>query len=450
MAAPVVAIVGRPNVGKSSLFNRVFGRRVAVVDDLPGVTRDRLQSRVVWDDRPFDLVDTGGLVPDPDDPLIDQVRIQVNVAMTEADLVWFVIDVIDGVSPDDHVIAEMLHATGKPVLLVAHKADNERIEMNVAETYELGFDGIVAVSSIHRRGVDALLARTVAALPESTDRDNVDPAPLRISIVGRPNAGKSLLTNAILGESRVIVDDRPGTTRDAISTPFTWQGSEFELVDTAGMRRKARVEKRGVEEHSVLRATQSIRRSDVVLLVLDVTEAVSHQDKTIVQFVAHQGKPCILVANKWDLIDKVDGTFERYTDTIREGFRAYDYLPIVFTSALSGQRVRNLLELSQRLFTTANTRVPTPVLNDFLRETIFDRPPPTIAGRRPTMKYATQVGETPPTFVVFTTMADRISRGYERYLVHRLREAFDFQAVPLRLIFRDSHAASASGRDRTA
>ena len=324
MAAPVVAIVGRPNVGKSSLFNRVVGRRMAVVDDMPGVTRDRLQARIVWGERPFELIDTGGLVPDPDDPLIEQVRVQVNVAMREAGLVWFVVDVIEGVNPDDRTIAEMLRATGKPVIVVAHKADNDQLEMNVAETYELGFDEIAAVSSIHRRGVDDLVARTIDSLPESAEEGDQESQPLRIAIVGRPNAGKSALKNAILGRSRVIVDERPGTTRDAISTPFTWQGSDFELVDTAGMRRRARIEKRGVEEHSVLRATQSIRRCDVAWLVMDVTREIAHQDKTIARFVAFHGKLCVLVANKWDLIEKEDGTFERYAADIREEFRAYD------------------------------------------------------------------------------------------------------------------------------
>jgi len=450
VSVPVVAIVGRPNVGKSSLFNRVVGKFVAVVDDMPGVTRDRLYAPVEWGGASFRVVDTGGVILNPDDPMIDQVRAQVDVAVREAALVWFVLDAIEGISPSDRVLAEMLHRIDKRTIVVAHKADHEGIEMNAPEMYELGFEDLAPVSSIHRRGLRNLMEAPVKYLPtdeergdDETEDDGVHP--LRIAIVGRPNAGKSSIVNALTGEERVIVDDRPGTTRDAINEQFEWQNAPFELIDTAGMRRKARIEDGGVEQHSVLRATRAVQQSNVSWLVLDVTQEMSHQDKTIAGFVARYGKLCILVANKWDLVEKENATFNEYTEWIQHEFRALDYLPIVFTSAVTKQRIEALLELSQELYRTASTRIPTPMLNEFLKAVTMEQSPRAIGrGRRPTLKYMTQAEVLPPTFVVFTSYPKEIQPSYERYLIRRLREEFDFEGVPIRMVFRDSRPDSAS------
>lgn len=436
MNVPVVAIVGRPNVGKSSLFNRVVGKRVAVVEDTPGVTRDRLYAPVEWYGRTFLLVDTGGLDPHPDDSLIEQVKSQVEIAVTEASAIWFVVDVISGLAPDDFVVADRLRTSGKAVFVVAHKADNERLDVKASEVYELGFGAVFPVSSIHHRGVDDLLEATAEVLPDAPQTAETERAPIRIAVVGRPNAGKSSIVNALLGEARIIVDERPGTTRDAVNVRFDWQDTPFELVDTAGMRRRSRIEDASVEQHSVLRATTSVERSDVTWLVLDVTRGVSHQDKTIADFVHRQGKCCILVVNKWDLIEKDNATFARYTDTIRDEFRAFAYMPILFTSAITGQRIRNLLELSATLVKASVLRIPTPALNAFFREVLIAQPPPLVKNRRLALKYITQVAVRPPSFVVFANQPDAVPDSYRRYLEKRLRDQFGFDGVPLRLWFR--------------
>lgn len=444
MSVPVVAIVGRPNVGKSSLFNRVVGKFVAVVDDMPGVTRDRLYAPVEWSGTSFKIVDTGGVIHNPDDPMIEQVRAQVDIAVNEAALVWFVLDAIEGLSPSDRIIAEMLHKIDKPTIVVAHKADHEGIEMNAPEMYELGFEDLAPVSSIHRRGLRNLMETTIRRLPTDAERDDDADKddgvhPLRIAIVGRPNAGKSSIVNALIGEERVIVDSRPGTTRDAINEQFEWQNAPFELIDTAGMRRKAKIDDGGVEQHSVLRATRSIQQSDVSWLVLDITQEMSHQDKTIAGFIARYGKVCILVANKWDLIEKENHTFNEYTEWIQHEFRALDYMPILFTSALTKQRIETLLELSQTLYRTASTRISTPMLNEFLQNVTMEQSPRAIGrGRRPSLKYITQADTLPPTFVVFTSFPREIQPSYRSYLIRRLRDEFDFHGVPIEMVFRDS------------
>ncbi len=442
MKKPLVAVIGRPNVGKSSLFNRVIGRRTAVVDDMPGVTRDRLYADVETGDVAFSLVDTGGLVPDANDPVIEQVRSQVSVAAAEASLIWFVADVIDGLAPDDAAIADMLRKLGRPVVLAANKADNPRLEMNAHEFHELGFETVVPVSSIHGRGIHELLDRTaerLQELPLEEENGAEQPnRPLRIAVVGRPNAGKSSIVNAALGEDRVIVDSAPGTTRDAVNAVFEWQGSLFELIDTAGIRRKARIEAKSVEQHSVLRATRSVERSDVTWLTLDVTREASHQDKTIMGFVARRGKLCILVANKWDLIEKDNDTYGEYAYRLRRAFRAFDHLPIVFTSATTGQRIETLLELSLQLYSAGSAQLSTPFLNDWLSRVVMERPPRMTNNRRPALKYITQAGVLPPTFLVFCTYPKLIQPSYARYLTNRLREEGGFEGAPIRFEFRNS------------
>ena len=442
MKKALVAVIGRPNVGKSSLFNRVIGRRTAVVDDMPGVTRDRLYADVKTGNAAFSLVDTGGLVPDADDPVIEQVRSQVSVAASEAALIWFVADAIDGLAPDDAAIADMLRRLGRPVVLAVNKADNPRLEMNAHDFHELGFETVVPVSAIHGRGIHELLDRTAERLQElPLEEENGGEQlnrPLRIAVVGRPNAGKSSIVNAALGEERVIVDSEPGTTRDAINAVFEWRGSRFELIDTAGIRRKTRIEARSVEQHSVLRATRSVERSDVTWLTLDVTREASHQDKTIMGFVARRGKLCILVANKWDLIEKDNDTYDEHAYRIRRAFRAFDHLPIVFTSAETGQRIETLLELSLQLYSAGSAQLSTPFLNDWLSRVVMERPPRMSNNRRPALKYITQAGVLPPTFLVFCTYPKLIQPSYARYLTNRLREEGGFEGAPIRFEFRNS------------
>ena len=316
--------------------------------------------------------------------------------------------------------------------------------MDALEFHALGFEPVVPVSSIHGRGIHALLERTAERLrelpPDESGAADEEPEnrPLRIAVAGRPNAGKSSIVNAALGEERVIVSETPGTTRDAINAVFEWRGSLFELIDTAGIRRKTRIQERSVEQHSVLRATRSIERSDVTWLILDVTEEPSHQDKTIMGFAARRGKLCILVANKWDLIEKDDDTYDEYAYRIRRAFRSFDYLPIVFTSAETGQRVETLLELSQQLYTAGSSWLSTPHLNDWLSRTVMERPPRRVNNRRPALKYITQGGVLPPTFLVFCTYPKLIHQNYVRYMTNRLREEGGFEGAPLRFEFRNT------------
>ncbi|MCY4402507.1 MAG: ribosome biogenesis GTPase Der [Candidatus Poribacteria bacterium] len=441
---PIVAIVGRPNVGKSSLFNRITAdarpngeqpKKFAVVNDTPGVTRDRNYANVKWVDTPFTIVDTGGMDVDPEDPLIDNVQLQVDEALAEATLILFVVDVRDGIMPHDLIVADKLRSSGKPIILVANKADSVSLEMDTAEFYTLGLAEPVLISCVQNLGISLLLDQITDRLPEVKDTSEDTAAPIKISIVGRPNVGKSSLLNSLLGEERMIVDNRPGTTRDAVNIRFEYQNILFELVDTAGMRRKSSI-KDELETATVRSAIQSIRQSDIAALILDVTQEVAQQDKTIASFIARNGKASVLVLNKWDLIEKENTTHAEFMDQITAQVPQLDYVPKIFVSALTGQRVSKILDVSLEVYREYCTRIPTPQLNDLLLELRTTHPPPRVRGTRPALKYITQVETQPPTFLIFGRNTHRIRPPYTAYLVNNLRSEFGFHGTPIRIFYR--------------
>ena len=430
---PIVAIVGRPNVGKSTLFNRIIGRNLAVVHNRPGVTRDRIYADAEWDDKSFAVIDTGGLDLSPDDDLIDMVRGQVNTALSEADVIIVVVDLAEGITPWDADIADSLRASKKPIYVAANKADNLNRVDDTVEFYALGLGDPIPISALHGIGVQYLLDEVILNLPEIVEEAE-DQSPIKIAVVGRPNVGKSSLVNAVLGEDRVIVDPRPGTTRDAINITFRRDANNFEIVDTAGMRRRKKIFDE-VERSSVGKAIESINRSDITWLVLDATQDLGNQDKTISSYIARQGKACILVVNKWDLIEKDYRTFDEFCDSIRWEVPFLDYVPILSSSALTGLRINRLLELTQLIFSEYSMRVTTHTLNKAFRIIINQVQPPMVSGKRPSLKYITQVSIAPPTFVVFTTYPERIRLPYERYIINQLREQFGFQGAPIKVKF---------------
>lgn len=442
---PIVAIVGRPNVGKSSLFNRITAdarlssshpKHVAVVNDQPGVTRDRNYADVKWEKTPFTVVDTGGIDVDPEDPLIDNVQMQVDHALVEATLILFVVDVRAGVMPHDAIVADKLRAAGKPIILVANKADSPSLEMQTAEFYSLGLEEPVLTSCVQNLGVQQLLDQVVVLLPDAENKEDEDStAPIKISIVGRPNVGKSSLLNSLLGEERMIVDNRPGTTRDAVNINFEYQNIPFELVDTAGMRRKSSI-KEELESVTIKRAIQSIRQSDIAALVLDVTQEFAQQDKTIASFIARNGKASVLVLNKWDLIEKDDKTHLEFMSRLAAEVPQLDYVPKVFVSAVTGQRVTKILDIALEVYREYCTRIPTPALNDLLLELRTSHPPPRVKGTRPALKYITQVETQPPTFLIFGRNTHRIRAPYTAYLINNLRDNFGFHGTPIRVFYR--------------
>ena len=448
---PIIAIVGRPNVGKSSLFNRMAGnsrqqepktdnrssRRYAVVHDTPGVTRDRNYADVDWADRAFTIVDTGGLDIDPDDRLIDNVQLQVDAALAEASLVLFVVDARTGIMPHDLVVADKLRAADKPTFLVVNKVDSDRFQYEAAEFYALGFAEPMWTSCAQNDGIRELLDHVVESLPETDETTHDASATMKIAIVGRPNVGKSSLINNLLGEERMIVDDRPGTTRDAVNIRLVHDNVPFEVVDTAGMRRKSAINDE-LESATVQRAIHSIRQSDIAVLVLDVTQDVAQQDKTIANFIERQGKASVLVMNKWDLIDKDSTTHPAFMDAIDVQLPQLGYVPRVFVSALTGQRVTQILTTALEVYREYCTHIPTPALNDLLLELRNVHPPPRVKGARPALKYITQVETKPPTFLIFGRNVHRVQQPYESYLVNNIRKEFGFHGTPIRIFYRRS------------
>jgi len=433
---PVIALVGRPNVGKSTLFNRIVHRNLAVVHNRPGVTRDRLHAEATFNDKSFVVIDTGGLDLSPTDDLIASVKTQVDIAVKEADAIILVVDVVDGVTSWDVEVGNRLRKSGKPIYVAVNKSDNFKRVDNSIEFCELGFGDPFPISALHGLGVDDLLEKVLSGLPEVENKLESE-RPIRIAVVGRPNVGKSSLVNAILGEERVIVDSRPGTTRDAINIRFRKDGMDFEIIDTAGMRRRKKIFDE-VESSSVGKAIESIRRSDVTWVVLDATQEPSQQDKEIASYIDRQGKASIFVMNKWDLVEKDHKTFDEFCKYIRADIALLDYVPILSISAKDNLRVNKILDLTQSIFTEYSTRVTTHTLNKAFGDIITEIPPPSVSGKRPSPKYITQVLTNPPTFVIFTTYPELIKPPYKRYLINRFRELFGFQGSPIMLKFRST------------
>jgi GTP-binding protein len=433
MTKPLVALVGRPNVGKSTLFNRLVEQRLAIVEDVPGTTRDRIYADAEWGGTTFTFVDTGGLVPDSGDDLSSMVRGQVEIAISEAEAIILLVDVKEGVTASDLEIAALLRRSGKPVLLAVNKADNESRRQEAVEFYELGLGDPIPISALHGTGtgdlLDALLQVGWAEMRQAPSQGT------RIAIVGRPNVGKSSLLNSVLGQERMIVSETPGTTRDAVDSLAEWKGEEVTLIDTAGIRRRGRVSP-GIERYSVMRALRAIQRADVVLLLLDATEGVTEQDAHIAGYVVDEAKGLVIVVNKWDLVEKDTYTMQYYTDEIRRALRFVAYAPLVFVSAMTGQRVRKAMDLALEVQRSRTARVPTGELNRLISEAVSKHSPPSKRGKRLKIYYATQVGTAPPGFVLFVNDPRLVHFSYERYLENQLRRSFGFEGSPVRMVFR--------------
>jgi GTP-binding protein len=429
---PRVAIIGRQNVGKSTLLNRVAGRHVALVEDLPGTTRDRLTAEVTWAETPFTLVDTGGFESVSETTLSQQVAQQAELAISQSDVIVFMVDAKDGVTPLDQEIAAKLRRADKPVLLVANKADSERLETSALEFYELGWGDPVLISAFHGRGVAELLDQLVALLPPILPVRTM-PEFMKIALVGRPNVGKSLLLNALLGEERVIVDEVAGTTRDAIDILFDFKGQGVLLIDTAGIRRRGKVEV-GVEKHSVARSLKAMERADVVLLVVDATELLAAQDLHVLGFVQQSLKGMVLIVNKWDLIENKD--MAAYTKYISSRLKATPYVPVLFTSAKMHQGIEHILPQAAAVYQERLKRLPTAEVNHVVQQAVAAHNMPHTGGRRLKIFYATQAGTNPPTFVFFTSDPTLIHFSYRRYLENKLRQAFGFMGTPIQLVFK--------------
>ena len=431
MSIPVVAIVGRQNVGKSTLLNRLAGKQIAITEDLPGTTRDRVVADASWAGRDFVLVDTGGLEPEPESDLAKAVYAQVRIAINDANAIIFLTDVQDGVTPFDREIANMLRQAKKPIILAANKADNLKMETHAAEFYELGLGDPMAISAHHGRGTAELLDSVVSHLPEA-EPPGADTGVVKIAIVGRPNVGKSMLLNALLGKQRVIVGDEPGTTRDAIDTPVDFHGRNVLLIDTGGIRRRGRPDT-DVERHTVIRSLRAIDRSDIALLVLDATEAFTGQDKHVAGYVQQALKGIMLVVNKWDLVEDKDR--RSWNLAMRNEFQFVPYAPVLFVSAKFGEGVSKIIPGALEVYQERSKRLPTAAVNSVIQDAVAAHPPPQIKGKSIKVKYVTQAEVHPPTFVFFVNDA-RVHFSYRRYLENRLREAFGFMGTPLRLVFK--------------
>jgi len=431
---PVVAIVGRPNVGKSTLFNRLIGYRKAVVEDIPGVTRDLNFAQVEVEGKTFTLVDTGGFEPSSEEGVMAQVARQCELAIEEADVILFMLDANDGPTPVDREIADLLRRRGKKVFYVVNKVDGPRQRQALYDFYELGVEKLYPISALHKRGLDELLEDVVKVLPESTPPPQEREGGTKVAIVGRPNVGKSSLMNRILGYERAIVHEAPGTTRDAVDTAFSVNGKDYVLIDTAGMRRKSRVGLR-LERYCVWEAIRSIERSDVALLVMDAVEGPTDQDAKIGGLIERRGKGCILVVNKWDLAEGKVSTRE-YEEALKRKLHFLDYAPVLFTSAKTGKGVDGILRAVDHVAFEAKKRISTGRLNRWFRQLMASHQPPLWRRRPVKLYYITQVAISPPTFVIFANYPEGVNQSFRRFLVKGLRESFGFQGTPIRLIFR--------------
>ena len=436
MSKPVVAIVGRPNVGKSTLFNALAGERISIVQDTPGVTRDRIYAEVSWLDHNFTMIDTGGIEPDSNDIILSQMREQAEIAIATADVIMFIVDVRQGLQDSDSKVADMLRRSGKPVVLVVNKVDSfEKYMADVYEFYNLGIGDPFPVSAASMLGLGDMLDEVVKYFPEYKKDDEEDDRP-KIAIIGKPNVGKSSLINKLAQEDRVIVSDIAGTTRDAIDTDIKYNGKEYVFIDTAGLRRKNKI-KEEIERYSIIRAVTAVERADVCIIVIDATEGVTEQDAKIAGIAHDRGKGIIIAVNKWDAIEKDDKTIYRHTEKIRDILSFMPYAEIIFISAKSGQRLNKIYELIDEIIDSQNMRVPTGVLNEILTEAVAMQQPPSDKGKRLRIYYITQVSVKPPTFVMFVNDKQLTHFSYTRYIENKIREAFGFRGTSIRFINRE-------------
>ncbi|MBC2110831.1 ribosome biogenesis GTPase Der [Listeria innocua] len=433
MAKPVVAIVGRPNVGKSTIFNRIVGERVSIVEDVPGVTRDRIYNSAEWLGKEFNIIDTGG-IDLSDEPFLEQIRAQAEIAIDEADVIIFITNGREGVTDADEQVAKILYRSNKPIVLAINKVDNPEMRDQIYDFYSLGFGEPYPISGSHGLGLGDMLDAVRAHFPKEEEEEYPDET-VKFSLIGRPNVGKSSILNALLGEDRVIVSDIAGTTRDAIDTTYTFDGQDYVMIDTAGMRKRGKVYE-STEKYSALRAMRAIERSDVVLVVINAEEGIREQDKRIAGYAHDAGRAIIIVVNKWDAINKDEKTINVWTEDIREQFQFLSYAPIVFVSAKTKQRLNNLFPLINQVSDNHSLRVQSSMLNDVISDAVAMNPSPMDKGKRLKIFYTTQVAVKPPTFVVFVNDPELMHFSYERFLENRIREAFPFDGTPIRVIAR--------------
>lgn len=435
MSKPIVAIVGRPNVGKSTLFNYLSGERISIVDSTPGITRDRIYAESEWRGRTFSLIDTGGLEPRSDDPLLVQMQKQVQIAIKTADVILFMVDRTTGPTASDEDVADLLRRSGKPVLLVVNKVDQiGELPSDVYAFYSLGLGELYPISAEHRLGVGELLDALYAFFPPEDSEDEIHDR-IRVAVIGKPNVGKSSLVNAMLGEQRLIVTDKPGTTRDAVDTDLDHELGRYTLIDTAGLRKKSRIDT-AVEKYSMIRALAAIDRSDVCLIMIDATEGITEQDTKVAGFAHNKGKASIFVVNKWDLVEKTAGSAEKWQKEIRSAFSFMTYAPVLFISAKTGFHLHLLFGLIHEVYGQAGKRLPTGLFNEMLSEAMAISPPPQDKGRQLKIYYGTQVGTYPPRFALFINDRKLMHFSYERYLENQIRKSFDFTGTPIWLLLR--------------
>ena len=436
MSKPIVAIVGRPNVGKSTLFNALAGENISIVKDTPGVTRDRIYADVEWLNHTFTLIDTGGIEPDSNDIILSQMREQAQIAIDTADVILFMVDVKQGLVDSDSKVADMLRRSHKPVVLTVNKVDHhEKFLADVYEFYNLGIGDPFPISSVNKQGLGDLLDQVISLFPESVTEEEEDDRP-KIAVVGKPNVGKSSIINKLLGENRVIVSNIAGTTRDAIDTEVQWDGKEYVFIDTAGLRRKNKI-KEELERYSIIRTVTAVERADVVVVVIDATEGVTEQDAKIAGIAHDRGKGILVVVNKWDAIEKDDTTIYKYTNKVKEVLSFMPYAEIMFVSAETGQRLPKLFEKIDMIIENQTMRIATGVLNEIMSEAIALQQPPSDKGKRLKLYYITQVAVKPPTFVIFVNDKKLMHFSYTRYLENKIRDTFGFKGTSLKFIIRE-------------
>ena len=438
MAKPLVAIVGRPNVGKSTFFNKIAGRRISIVEDTPGVTRDRIYADCEWLNHAFTLIDTGGIEPRTDDILLKQMRRQAEIAIDTCDVILFFTDGRTGLTADDQDVATMLRRSRKPVILVVNKVDYQEMNDTIYDFYALGLGEPFPISSTNMLGLGDLLDAMVQHFPQN-DEAVEEARTIQIAVVGRPNVGKSSLVNRILGQERSMVSDIAGTTRDAVDTAFVREGQRYNIIDTAGIRRKRAIEEESIERYSIVRALAAVRRCDVALIVINAEDGVTEQDTKVAGYVHEEGKAAIIVVNKWDAIEKETGTMEEFRKQVIEDLKFMDYAPVLFISALTGQRVNKVLETVRQVYEQASRRITTGLLNDILADATAALQPPFSSGRRLKIYYATQQSVCPPTFVFFVNDEKLMHFAYQRYLENQFRKSFGFEGTPLRFILREKN-----------